>query len=262
MKHKYNCYNLCNESIESFYWLGFILTDGCLSTDRGETRLTITIHKKDKIILDNLIKFLGNGKIQKHKDKYISICYYTGAEEFRTKYNFKWRKTYNPLDFKNFEMYDRQRLLALFCGIIDGDGSITFKHNKSVVFLRIAAHKIWTEFYTNFLRKLNINFTIVPIKDNAISISIQNKTKLFELYDEIQTLNLPLLQRKWNRFNEISRTKSNWKPVIQYDLNNNFIKQFNGLKEAADFTGIKTDGICKCCKGITGKSGGYRWRYA
>lgn len=261
MLQKYNCYNLCNESIESFYWLGFILTDGCLYNDKDLTRLRITIHKKDKIILENLIKFLGNGKIHKHKDNYVTISYYIGAKEFKTKYNFKTKKTYNPLDFETFKSYDKHHLLAMFCGIIDGDGSITFKHNKSVVFLRITAHKNWTLFYTEFLKALNINFTITPMKDTAISISIQNKDKLFKLYDEIQTLKLPLLTRKWNRFNEISRIKSNWKPVIQYDLNNNFIQQFSGLEEASRCTGVRPDGICKCCKGIINKSGGYIWRY-
>lgn len=257
----YNCFNLCNDSIESFYWLGFILTDGCLSKDRGSTKLTITIHKKDKIILENLIKFLGNGNITKTRNNYISVGYHRGAEEFKAKYGFEWRKTYNPLNFETFKFYDRKHLLAMFCGIIDGDGSITFKHKKSVVFLRIAAHKNWTKFYTNLLKALDIKFTIVKVRDSTISISIQDKTALFRLYDEIQTLNLPLLTRKWDRFNEIPRIKSNWKAVSQYDLNNNLIKQFNCLETASENTGVKAYGICKCCKGTINSSGGYIWKY-
>jgi hypothetical protein len=40
------------------------------------------------------------------------------------KYGFKPRKTYNPIDFFVFKDYDKELLLALLIGIIDGDGSI------------------------------------------------------------------------------------------------------------------------------------------
>lgn len=49
--------------------------------------------------------------------------------------------------------------------------------------------------------------------------------------------------------------------INQYDLQNNFIKKWDTLTEAANTLNISISGICACCRGQRRKSGGYIWKY-
>ena len=51
------------------------------------------------------------------------------------------------------------------------------------------------------------------------------------------------------------------KPINQYDLQDNFIKQWNSMKEVSETLKLSRGNICLCCQGIRNKTGGYRWRY-
>lgn len=51
-------------------------------------------------------------------------------------------------------------------------------------------------------------------------------------------------------------------PINQYDLKDNFIKQWNSMKEAQETLKISRGNICLCCQGKRNKTGGYKWRYA
>ena len=54
------------------------------------------------------------------------------------------------------------------------------------------------------------------------------------------------------------------KAVNQYDLDGNFIRRFNSIKEAAKALGCSDGEICYCCQKKKGKKTvyGYQWRYA
>lgn len=56
------------------------------------------------------------------------------------------------------------------------------------------------------------------------------------------------------------KNKSN-KAIIQYDLEGNFIKEWNNMKEPSDFYDINYDGISSCCLGKQKTSGGFIWKY-
>ena len=51
------------------------------------------------------------------------------------------------------------------------------------------------------------------------------------------------------------------KPIVQYDLNGVFIREWVSAKEAATKTNLKRSNICHCCKGRIHHTGGYIWRY-
>lgn len=55
---------------------------------------------------------------------------------------------------------------------------------------------------------------------------------------------------------------SHYKKVIQFDKNNNFIKEWNGIKEVEEVLKISNGNISECCKGNRKTAGGYIWRYA
>lgn len=50
-------------------------------------------------------------------------------------------------------------------------------------------------------------------------------------------------------------------PVIQYDLQLNFIQEYPSAKEATRQTGIANQGIGRCCRNVTKSAGGYIWKY-
>ena len=58
-------------------------------------------------------------------------------------------------------------------------------------------------------------------------------------------------------------TKKQRKPVLQYDLNGNFIREFSSVQEAAEFTGNKNHrvSIKRCCQGKYKKAYNFKWRY-
>lgn len=49
--------------------------------------------------------------------------------------------------------------------------------------------------------------------------------------------------------------------IYQYDLNGNFIKEWNSIAEAANFYGVYAQNISKCCKKKCKTIGGYIWEY-
>jgi len=52
------------------------------------------------------------------------------------------------------------------------------------------------------------------------------------------------------------------KPVLQFDLNNNLIKEFESISEASRKTNISNVQIGNCCIGKCKTSGGFIWKYA
>ena len=51
------------------------------------------------------------------------------------------------------------------------------------------------------------------------------------------------------------------KPVLQFDLNDNFIKEFPSIKQVERETGFDQGNIIKCCKGKLKTAYNYKWKY-
>lgn len=56
--------------------------------------------------------------------------------------------------------------------------------------------------------------------------------------------------------NNVSRRKVN-----QYDLNGNYIRTYDTIKEACELLGIRSSGISNCCANRLRTSGGFIWKY-
>lgn len=50
-------------------------------------------------------------------------------------------------------------------------------------------------------------------------------------------------------------------PVLQYDLNDNFIREWSSSSDAMKKLKIDSSGIIKCCRNKLKKAGGYKWKY-
>lgn len=55
---------------------------------------------------------------------------------------------------------------------------------------------------------------------------------------------------------------STYKPINQYDLDGNFIKTWNSMKEATAFYGFGINSLRNACKRKSGIHKGYIWKYA
>lgn len=51
------------------------------------------------------------------------------------------------------------------------------------------------------------------------------------------------------------------KYIIQYDLNDNIINEYNSITEAHNKTDVAKSQICWACKGKYETAGGYKWKY-
>ena len=69
--------------------------------------------------------------------------------------------------------------------------------------------------------------------------------------------------KEYNRKDIVKDIKHRGKPVYQYDLDGNFIKKFNTIKDANVEIGITCyGGITACCKNKQKSAYGYIWSYA
>lgn len=88
--------------------------------------------------------------------------------------------------------------------------------------------------------------TGVPLSLNARNKISQNKTN-HKCYKDP------------NRGEKIRKSKN--KPIIQYDINNNFIKEWESGKQASKYLQIDARGISLCCRKKGKTAGGYIWKY-
>lgn len=50
-------------------------------------------------------------------------------------------------------------------------------------------------------------------------------------------------------------------PILQYDLNNNFIKEYPSIMQVKKQLGYSAGNICQCCKGKIKQAYGFIWKY-
>lgn len=87
------------------------------------------------------------------------------------------------------------------------------------------------------------NPTCIDVDIDKIDISKKRSTS----YDTIQ---------------KMKNANPHKKPVNQYDLQGNFIKEWNSINEARDYLNYKSEmGIIGTCKNRQKSSGGYIWEY-
>jgi len=67
--------------------------------------------------------------------------------------------------------------------------------------------------------------------------------------------------KNMNNIKPLKKYESMTISVVQLDLNNNFIKNWNSIREVERELNIFNSGITSCCKGRHKTAGGYRWMY-
>ncbi len=193
-EHSANLNKLLEDTPEAFYWIGFILSDGCIY----DGRLTLRLQNKDK---DQVLKF---GKFVEYTGSYGTSKTSTGVscmdknltKAICEKFDIHERKTYNPPT--SILKFESSLLIALLAGFIDGDGRIANQTKRKDFFLTIKVHSSWL----NILKEFNSliceeNFCKINSKGYAV-LTITNTETLKRLKTKVLDLNLPILSRKWD----------------------------------------------------------------
>ena len=204
---------LLEESPEAYYWIGFIMADGCFSYERE--RFAVQISKKDEGHLKKLSKFLGikytsskwhweHKGVQKTSGC-VKICSYdrVNIRKIVAKFDFKKAKTYHPpqkLHIKNNNLFT-----SLLIGYIDGDGCLDEQR------LRICCHSSWAGLLNSWFERIfNLSGSKLLTKKMKISkcridkrglanLETANMKLIWFLKTKAKNLCLPFLKRKWQR---------------------------------------------------------------
>lgn len=225
--------NLLNDTPEAFYWLGFILADGCFSGGKSKIKgkmynsFSFRLARKDKNSVSLLSKFIGssiNIDVKNDTHNYVGV-HCNDIKTLRTlmkKIGLRETqiKTYEP-PTKIFN-FKGDLLFSLIVGYIDGDGTILKHKQKNGIFARLAVrtHKSWKSIfdkfdlflynYFNIERTSNsfptvlVNYESMPQekKNRYVVWSINNFRMLKFIKAKAISLGLPVMNRKWNRIKE------------------------------------------------------------
>lgn len=202
-----NCDKLLEESLEAYYWLGFILADGHISKN---CRLSLTLAILDEIHLQKFADFIQaenpidkrNGNVNvKVQDKYALKLY-------KEKFDICNNKTETPPKLDFYKQIKADLFLAMFCGYVDGDGCIKYQTGRKDCCLGFHIHANWLPWLTFFQEKLldifKIELKSVPIigKDGYAKWTISNNKLLAAIKKFAQEKELPVLRRKWDKIDE------------------------------------------------------------
>ena len=190
-------------SLQTLYWVGFIIADGSFYKNRFE----LSLSAKDKEHLERFASYISysNNIVYRKNNNSYSLFFSNkqSIADIMNYYNINYNKTYNPVNFDSYTHFNKELLLSLLIGIIDGDGNIQSNGSKRTNMITITAHKNWKTFYAKLLSTLNIPIHIYEVKDaNTITIRIYRREILLYIKHFIINNNLTVLERKWNIIKE------------------------------------------------------------
>lgn len=203
---------LLNESLTTYYWIGFILADGHIANNK---RLCVALSIKDS---EHLLKFAeyiqctnilkGTRTYNGVAHEYISITAQNidVIPKLAAKFNIVSNKTENPPDMSAYEITNEQRL-ALIIGFIDGDGSIVKLTNRTDVNLKIKVHSKWFNnlvyiedaIYAYIMEVKKVESLTRLNTQNYAELVISNNKVIKKLKSFAIGTKLPILERKWSR---------------------------------------------------------------
>ena len=182
---------------EAFYWMGFLLADGCFCNNR----LVLTLSIKDSNHLYKFAKFINYTGMIRVTDKSISIAYkdIDTVSKIKEKFDIKDKKTYNPPN--TILKFNIDLTYALLAGFIDGDGSIKNQFNRKDFYLTIKNHSSWISILKEFNNMISDKNLTRLNSSGYANLVISNTEDLKKLKIKILSLNIPILTRKWDIIN-------------------------------------------------------------
>ena len=200
-----NVEKLLEETPESYYWMGFLMADGHFT----KKRITVGLSIKDVEHIKKFAKFISADYSENRSGSY-GKCHVGAANSdviplLRKKFGICNNKTHSPCDWTKIK--NKDLLLSLIIGFIDGDGSIRKQSGRQDCQMTIKCYHSWLfnlQFISNTICKCcNLKPNIAKInKYGYAEVNFANSIILKFLKAKGKELNLPVLKRKWNRIDE------------------------------------------------------------
>lgn len=131
-------------------------------------------------------------------------------------------------------------------------------HQRGYLFVQLSVNNKILRRYVHRL----VAQAFIPNIENKETVNHINGDKTNNCVENLEWCTY--LENNIHAFRVLGRTNKNnksSKPVIQYDLQGNYINEYPSIREAQRQTGITA--IDKVCKGVQNRTqaGGYKWRY-
>lgn len=205
---------LLNDSLQSVYWMGFLLADGHIA----DSRIQIELSQKDSEHLKEFAKYVKTSNWYERERILNSKIYYQNSvhvnniavvSKLINKYDINSNKTKNPPEINKYDLTSDQ-FIALFIGFVDGDGNLRKQRNCEK--LRIECCASW---YNNllFFENLLYNYFTLPKKVEQLTkvsargsavLEISNPTLIRMLKRFITHNRLYAMKRKWDIVSNIT----------------------------------------------------------
>jgi hypothetical protein len=197
---------LLGETNINYYWLGFIMADGCFGS-KNDLKVSLSVKDLDHLtklsnylnVNINIYNGLKYGKYTSKDSCNLSVMDVITIPKILDKFKIEGKKTYTACSLNCLDTTDK--FLSFFCGFVDGDGCITTSKNNKVNMLRIQCHESWLNNLEIFGKRLNelfgFNFKCYIDKNGYAKFAMYRYKELVILKNEIDKLEIPYLERKW-----------------------------------------------------------------
>lgn len=183
--------DLLFDTLEAYYWIGFILADGSIK----DRRLRISLSYKD---YNHLKKFCRRYELKHRLSKGVcsgsiqNDCILSIAEKF----DIHPRKTYFPPNPNIIP--DDDLALAMLIGFIDGDGHIRKQTGRNDCLIQIKNHRSWKPFLDKFASILSTEQPKSKINNQGYAnLNISDRRFIRRMYSFATNNGLPIMKRKW-----------------------------------------------------------------
>lgn len=224
-KFKYNKYyydykKLIDESLDLYYWFGWLFADGCILKN---TEKSVGLHWqcssideeylykfKDWIKGEMPIKrvFVSNDKYKTKIGGWHSKIYFSISEiypQIKSKFGDLESKLYRGSPPATTEI---EKKIAFICGYINGDGCISVhKKKKTLTIGFVSSAPAILEWILSFVNELNLPNALHPNQKTKINITSPSYTKAkrlrfngvkaIYLYEILKCCPIPIMTRKW-----------------------------------------------------------------
>ena len=148
----------------------------------------------------------------------------------------------------------------------DRDGYLLVNFHKGKKQTTYKVHRLVAEaFIPNPENKPEIDHINTDKTDNTVWLNEDgsvnyDKTNL-RWATKFENMNNPVTTNRMSTAKKNQEKGNHQTPIIQYDLNGNFIKQYPTIKEASMETGTYKKSISSCASGRYKTAGGFKWKY-
>lgn len=136
----------------------------------------------------------------------------------------------------------------------------TFDNNLGYLFIRLSKNNKIKNYYIHKL----VAEHFIPNPNNLPEVNHKDECKSNNIYTNLEWCDRKYNVNYGNRLKKISKklkNKKEWsKPVIQYTLDGQFVKEWESINEA-DRNGYNHGHIAACCLGKRKTHKGYIWKY-